>query len=421
MGHVKLKLQFIENRKSRLFTLKRRKEGLEKKLDELTTLCDVPACMIIHDPFTNSTYIWPDDSAQVCCLIDSYKNNPSAVKACGLSDFFNKNAEEELVKKNAESKYPTWEDHRLDLMDESQLRELSVAVRAEAEAVRSRIDILKREAMMNEENSNNNAMLDLEEIADQDEIFSIGDGMAATNAQLNLNLNLPQPLKREAMMKKNSNNVVIDLDEFEEIVDRDEVFSIADVMAANANDCAPSLNQNLPPPLKREAMMKNNNSNVVIDLADFEDIADEVGSYSIADVMAANANDCAPSLNLNLNLPPPLKREAMRKNNNNVVIDLDDFEDIVDEDGSYSIADAMAVAMSANAQLPVPDYYCLPQDYIFSVSDVMAAMSANRQLPLLPGYYCPPLLQTFMDHNHLNHGYCSSMDVNWFAGDDGGD
>ncbi|KAL1566516.1 MADS-box protein FLOWERING LOCUS C-like [Salvia divinorum] len=188
MGRKKLKLQFIENRKLRLSTLKRRKEGLEKKLHELTTLCDVPACMIIHDPFTNSTYIWPDDSAQVRLLIDSYKANPSAVKACGLSDFF----KEELVKKDAETEFPTW-DHRLDLMDESQLRELSADVRAKADAVRSRIDFLKREAMRKEEKNNNNVMLDLEEIVDQDEIFSIVDCMATTNAQLNLNLNLPQP------------------------------------------------------------------------------------------------------------------------------------------------------------------------------------------------------------------------------------
>ncbi|KAL1566434.1 MADS-box protein FLOWERING LOCUS C-like [Salvia divinorum] len=362
MGRAKLKLQFIENRKLRLSTLKRRKEGLEKKLHELTTLCDVPACMIIHDPFTNSTYIWPDDSAQVRLLIDSYKANPSAVKAFGLSDFF----KEELVKKDAETEFPTW-DYRLDLMDESQLRELSVGVRAEAEAVRSRIDFMKREAMMKEENNNSNVMLDLEEIVDQDEIFSIADDMATTNADLNLNL--PQPLKREAVMK-NSNNVILDLDKFEEIVDRDDFFSIVDVMVADANAQLPVPDDYCPPPL---------------------------------------------------NLPQP----AMMKNNNsNVVLDLDDFEDIVDEDGRFCIADVMAVAMSAaNAQLPVPDYYCPQQDYTFSVADVMAAMSGNRQLAL-PDYYCSQPLdlpQTFMDHNHLNRGYCSSMDVNWFAGDDGGD
>ncbi|KAL1566241.1 agamous-like MADS-box protein AGL27 [Salvia divinorum] len=297
MGRKKLKLQFIEDRKLRLSTLKRRKGGLEKKLHELTTLCDVPACMIIYDPFTNSTYTWPDDSALVHRLIDSYKANPSAVKACGVSDFFNKNAEEELVK----TEFPTW-DHRLDLMDESQLRELSAAVGAEAEAVRSRIDFLKREAMMKEEKerNNNDVMIDLEEIVDQDEIFSIADDvMAATNAQLSM-----------------------------------------------------------PP----------------------------------------------------LDLPRPT-----------VMLDL---KEIVDQDGGYSIADVMAAAMSSvNAQLPVPDSYFPPQDYTFSVADVMNAISSNGQLEL-PNYYCPQaldLLPTFIDHNDFNHGYCSSMDANWFAGDDGGD
>ncbi|KAL1566847.1 agamous-like MADS-box protein AGL86 [Salvia divinorum] len=259
MGRKKLKLQFIENRKLRLSTLKRRKGRLEKKLEELTTLCDA---------------------------------NPSAVKAYGLSDFFKKNAKDELVK----TEFPTW-DHRLDLMDESQLRELSAAVRAEADAVRSRIDFWKREAMMKEEKNNNNVMLDVEEIVVQDEIFSIADDvMAATNAQLPM------------------------------------------------------------PPLY---------------------------------------------------LPQPLKGEAMVKNsNNNVMLDLDEFEGVVDQDGKFSIADVMAVAMSAaNAQLRGPD--CLPQDYIFSVADVMDAINSNGQLEF-PDYYCP---QTFMDHNDLSHGYCSSMDA----------
>ncbi|KAL1566818.1 MADS-box protein GGM13-like [Salvia divinorum] len=171
-------------------TLKKIKEGLKKKLQQLTTLCDVPACMIVHDTTTNSSSIWPEDSGQVRSLIDSYKAYPSGVKTYGLSDFFKgrqKNVEEELAKlrkKNAESKYRTW-DYRLDLMDESQLRGLAAKVRSKAQAVRSRIDFLKQEAMVKKEND---VVLDLDEFEhiNQDDIFSAADVMAAMSANAQL-------------------------------------------------------------------------------------------------------------------------------------------------------------------------------------------------------------------------------------------
>ncbi|XP_042042221.1 abasic site processing protein HMCES-like isoform X1 [Salvia splendens] len=138
------KMELIEDENLRLLTLKKRKEELKQELHQLTTLCDIPACMIIHDLATNSTSIWPEDSAQVRGLIDSYKADPSALRAYGVSDFISerqKNVEEKVVKlrkTNAESKYPSRDD-RLDLMNESQLRELSAALRTESQAVRSLI------------------------------------------------------------------------------------------------------------------------------------------------------------------------------------------------------------------------------------------------------------------------------------------
>ncbi|GFQ05832.1 mads-box transcription factor pheres 2 [Phtheirospermum japonicum] len=45
-----MKVEFIVNKKSRNTTFKRRKEGLVKKIKELSTLCDVDACMIIYSP-----------------------------------------------------------------------------------------------------------------------------------------------------------------------------------------------------------------------------------------------------------------------------------------------------------------------------------------------------------------------------------
>ncbi|XP_047973354.1 agamous-like MADS-box protein AGL11 [Salvia hispanica] len=155
MGRGKLKMEMIQKEKSRIITLKKRKEGLIKKLHQLTTLCDVPACMIFHDPTTNSTSVWPEeDPGQVRRLIDAYKAKKSdptsgGVREYMLSNFFDdrqRQAEEELEKlrkENVEGMFPTWDD-RLDLMDEAQLRELAAAARGKAEAVRSRIEFLKQ-------------------------------------------------------------------------------------------------------------------------------------------------------------------------------------------------------------------------------------------------------------------------------------
>ncbi|KAG6387571.1 hypothetical protein SASPL_152763 [Salvia splendens] len=348
MRRGKLKMELVKKEKARLAALKMRKEGLVKKIEQLSTLCDVPACMIIHDPSTNFSFIWPDDFFQVRRLIDSFKANPTAVKPYGLSDFF-KGRQKELAK----TKY----DDRLDLMNESQLRELD-------KAVRSRIDLLKREAMAKKEND---VVLDLEEFEhiDQDDIFSAAD----------------------AAMVKKENDVVLDLEEFEHIFSADD-----DVMAAN---------------------------DVFIDLDEIEEI-DQDDIFSAAD-------------------------DVMVKKENNVFIDLDKIEGL-DQDDIFSAADDVMAAMVKEENdvfIDLDEVEHIDQDAIFS------AMSANTQLPV-PDYYCPPPQNQptpFMDHNYLNYVNwyadqnlncssmdvkqnvnwcadqdlnCSSMDVNWFTGDGGG-
>ncbi|XP_041999697.1 MADS-box transcription factor PHERES 1-like [Salvia splendens] len=129
MGRGKLKMELIEEEKSRILTMKKRKKWLIKKLHQLTTLCDVPPCMIFHDPTTNSTSVWPEeDPDQVCSLIEAYKakknDSSGGVREYLLSNFFDqwqRQAEEKLEKlrkKNVEGMFPTWDD-RLNFMDEA--------------------------------------------------------------------------------------------------------------------------------------------------------------------------------------------------------------------------------------------------------------------------------------------------------------
>lgn len=55
-----MKLEWIANDAARKATFKKRKKGLVKKVSELSTLCDVKACMIVYAPGeAQATEVWP--------------------------------------------------------------------------------------------------------------------------------------------------------------------------------------------------------------------------------------------------------------------------------------------------------------------------------------------------------------------------
>ncbi|XP_039115908.1 agamous-like MADS-box protein AGL80 [Dioscorea cayenensis subsp. rotundata] len=58
MGRVKVKLAWIEKDSSRNITYKKRKNGLLKKVRELSALCDVKACAIIYPWGGNVPEVW---------------------------------------------------------------------------------------------------------------------------------------------------------------------------------------------------------------------------------------------------------------------------------------------------------------------------------------------------------------------------
>ncbi|KAJ4846768.1 hypothetical protein Tsubulata_035281 [Turnera subulata] len=59
MTRKKVKLAFIVNDAARKATFKKRKKGLMKKMDELTTLCGIEACAIVHSPYEAEPDTWP--------------------------------------------------------------------------------------------------------------------------------------------------------------------------------------------------------------------------------------------------------------------------------------------------------------------------------------------------------------------------
>ncbi|KAI3707350.1 hypothetical protein L6452_25796 [Arctium lappa] len=57
----KVKLAFITNDSARKATFKKRKKGLMKKVNELSTLCGIDACAIIYSPYEAQPEVWPNN------------------------------------------------------------------------------------------------------------------------------------------------------------------------------------------------------------------------------------------------------------------------------------------------------------------------------------------------------------------------
>ncbi|KAI3502059.1 hypothetical protein L1887_30090 [Cichorium endivia] len=62
MTRKKVKLAFIVNDSARKATYKKRKKGLMKKVNELSTLCDIDACAIIYSPYEAQPEVWPENN-----------------------------------------------------------------------------------------------------------------------------------------------------------------------------------------------------------------------------------------------------------------------------------------------------------------------------------------------------------------------
>ncbi|CAH8356637.1 unnamed protein product [Eruca vesicaria subsp. sativa] len=62
MTRNKLNLSYITNETIRKSTFIKRKKGFFKKIHELSVLCGIQACAIIHSPFSSTPDVWPSNS-----------------------------------------------------------------------------------------------------------------------------------------------------------------------------------------------------------------------------------------------------------------------------------------------------------------------------------------------------------------------
>ncbi|KAK4708473.1 hypothetical protein R3W88_029398 [Solanum pinnatisectum] len=168
MGRAKIKMELIQDYKKRMTTLVTRKTGLVKKISELSILCDIKACMIIHEG--NNHQIWPNDPNEVTELINLYKNQPfqgRTKRGKTLSNYFENDEKkragikvekdpptwdsrfhyfENDEKKKADEvkveKYPTW-DSRFDYLSQKELQNLAGVVEKRMDKAKRKIQLLK--------------------------------------------------------------------------------------------------------------------------------------------------------------------------------------------------------------------------------------------------------------------------------------
>ncbi|XP_010436630.1 PREDICTED: agamous-like MADS-box protein AGL92 [Camelina sativa] len=105
----KLKLAWVENDKARALTLKRRREGLLRKVKELSILCDIWVCLIIFSPNEVEPVVWPSAERARDLLNDFFalpkfeqKNKETSVES-----FLKKKTEavhKQLMKSNKKTK-----------------------------------------------------------------------------------------------------------------------------------------------------------------------------------------------------------------------------------------------------------------------------------------------------------------------------
>ncbi|CAI9275609.1 unnamed protein product [Lactuca saligna] len=75
MPKHKVKLAFITNYYARKASLKKRKDSLKKKLNELCTLCDIEACAIMYSPNESHPDLWPSKEG-VEDVVDKFNKIP---------------------------------------------------------------------------------------------------------------------------------------------------------------------------------------------------------------------------------------------------------------------------------------------------------------------------------------------------------
>ncbi|KAK6231953.1 Transcription factor [Theobroma cacao] len=157
MTRKKVKLAWITNDSTRRASLKKRRLGLLKKVSELTTLCDVNACVIIYSPDEIEPKVWPSHNVVKQQLI-WFRSIPelNRQKKMMNQETYLKGkvtkVQEQLTKlerrnKDVEMAHLTHQINqgkRLDELNLSELRGLTWLVEENMKEIKKRIEFLER-------------------------------------------------------------------------------------------------------------------------------------------------------------------------------------------------------------------------------------------------------------------------------------
>ncbi|VVB13454.1 unnamed protein product [Arabis nemorensis] len=105
MARGRVKISWIVNKKARQAAYKKRMQGLMKKANELTILCNVAACLMFYSPDDKKVVTWPSH-VEAKSLFDKYfslQPHERNVRATDQESFINENIKK-IEKKLAETR-----------------------------------------------------------------------------------------------------------------------------------------------------------------------------------------------------------------------------------------------------------------------------------------------------------------------------
>lgn len=155
MGRGRITMELIQNEKARKTTFQKRKNGLMKKVNEFSILCDVDVCVILYAPnFEGQGYLepetWPKDPKEVQRILKKYYNttNDRRPKIYDVHEYYKervKKVEFEISKVRKDRlkiKYPTW-DESFNSIGAENLRMFASTLDAKLDVCNQRMNMLK--------------------------------------------------------------------------------------------------------------------------------------------------------------------------------------------------------------------------------------------------------------------------------------
>ncbi|CAK8533205.1 unnamed protein product [Lathyrus sativus] len=155
MGRGRITMELIQNEKARKTTFQKRKNGLMKKVNEFSILCDVDVCVILYAPnFEGQGYLepetWPKDQKEVQRILQKYYNTTSdrRPKIYDVHEYYKERVKKvefeisKIRKDRLKIKYPTW-DESFNSIGAEHLRILASTLDAKLDACNQKMNMLK--------------------------------------------------------------------------------------------------------------------------------------------------------------------------------------------------------------------------------------------------------------------------------------